>query len=242
MGYEKYLKPTKEAIEELRKYATRTDENMSDESRLELCVYCMLDHDNKSMRNVISEIERHLRYIEYAIRGEVYRDIANRCEKEGELFFCGWEYSRYEPDLEISEHRQMVLKTLSTLAVVVKTPDYFKDQDAFYDKMNDITSEIDAFCDTCVTGTDFEIIGKLAEMGIVDNDDYEDLADEDSGTDDIMDDIDYVYNGSQGVSGVPGIKGCGFNVTTISGCPVNDFSTTMSDPIDFIDDGVNINR
>lgn len=180
MGYEKFLKPTKEAIEELRRYACRRDENLSEQSKLDLCLYCMLDHSDKGTHTVISDIERLLRYIEYSIRGEVFRDTVKRCEKDDELVYCGWEYSRDEPDLDIDEHRQMTLKSLSTFAIVVKTPDYFKEQELFYDKMEDITSEIDAFCDTCVTCTDFEIIGKLAEMGIVDK--YDDCADDNDDT------------------------------------------------------------
>lgn len=242
MGYEKFLKLTKEAIEELRKYATRSNENLSEESKQELCVYCMLDHSKESIRTVMNDISRNLRYIEYAIRSEVYRDVVKRCEDDNnELVFCGWEYSRDEPDLEISEHMPSVLKTLAMLAIVVKTPDYFKDQELFYEKMNDITSEIEGFCDTCVTSTDFEIINKLAEMGIVDNDDYEDLVDENNDSDD-AEDVDYVYNGNQGVSGMPGIKGCGYNVTATSGYDVEPFSSTFPETIGSNDEPININK
>ncbi len=225
MGYEKLLKVTKEAIEELRRYACRRDENLSEQSKLDLCLYCMLDHSDKSTHTIISDIERNLRYIEYSIRSEVFRDTVKRCEKEGELVYCGWDYSSDEPDYEISEHRQRVLKTLSTLALVVKTPDYFKEQELFYDKMEDITSEIDAFCDTCVTCTDFEIIGKLAEMGIVDKKDEDENEDDNCGC---------VYCGDTGGYVTYGdAMGCDCTTTSSDGGTIdNGFISTTTDNVD----------
>ena len=232
MGYEKYLKTNKAAVEELRKYAVRTRENLSEKSVLELCAYCMCDHSGERLGDVIDRIKMYLSSINYSVKGEVYRDLADRCEEEGELVFCGWEYLRSEPDMEVDDHMRMALKHLSVFAVVVKTPDYFQESESFYEKMNDISSEIDAFVETCATCTDFEAIGKLAEIGIVDNDDYEDLLEDDLGTDNgvvNIEDIDYVYNdnGRECVGRTTATPKCdGGFVTTVSDTSKPEFEQT----------------
>ena len=168
MGYEKYFKVNGSVVEELRKYAARSSENLSEMHRNELCVYCMMDHEGESIYSVMQKISGYLQFINYCVKGEVYRDAADTCERDGDISFCGWEYSRDEPDLTENEHVSIALKSLSVLAIVVKTPDYFSESENFYEKQREITSEIDGFCETCVTCADFEIIRKLEELGMKD--------------------------------------------------------------------------
>jgi len=164
MGYSKYFEPTKEAIEEVRKYAYRTNDNVMLKYQTELCVYCMLDHSSESISGVINKILGYLSLLNYAMRGVCYKIVADECEREGNCEFCGWVYSKNTPETTVEDATEYTLQSLVAFAMVVKTPDFFGHSEDFYEKKSEIMSAIEDYCEVCSVCADFEIIGIFDKM------------------------------------------------------------------------------
>ena len=162
MGYEKSFVPTEEAMEELEKNVSRASDAFNS-FKIELKTYCMLDHTKETLSDVISKIRYYLFGLKYDVRSECYKIAVEQYKEHGEVWFCGWEYSHSEPDSDYDEVFDYVLEKLVTLSCVVKTSDWFDESEKFYEKLHEINSAIEYFCDEMTTIINYEIMEKLKD-------------------------------------------------------------------------------
>ena len=76
---------------------------------------------------------------------------------QGELVFCGWEYSHMEePDIE--DTREYVTNQLFIIATMSKPCDYYNDNETFSKKHEDIKGLIEYLRDECEKAVDYAVI------------------------------------------------------------------------------------
>jgi len=171
MGYEKSFTPTEEAVDKLKQNVSKLYDSY-DSFKIELKTYCMLDHSTEKISDVLFKIKYYLTGLKYDVRSECYRISVEQHKEYGYVWFCGWEHSHLAPESDYDEVLDYVLEKLVFLTCVVKTPDWFDDSEKFYEKLNEIDSIIDYFCDEVTTIIDYEIMDMLK--------DYEDKEEEDT--------------------------------------------------------------
>jgi len=162
MGYERSFVPAEEAIEEFRRNVSHLSD-ACDNFKIELKTYCMLDHSEDKMSDVLFKIKYYLNGIRYDTRSECYRIAVEQYEEHGSVWFCGWEHAHEAPDCDYNDVFRYAMEKLVILACVVKTPDWFDESEKFYEKLNEIDSVIEYFCDEVTTVIDYEIMDKLKD-------------------------------------------------------------------------------
>ena len=172
MGYERTFKPTEEAVKNLRNKIIKTD-NRIDDSKLELYLYCMMDHSDDNMRDVIFKIKSLLHEIKYYAVSNEYKYAVDRYDTDSDkmIWWCGWEYSKDEPDNSFDSVMKYCLERLSEMTVLVKTPDWFDDGERYSQKANEINYIIEYFEDSIMEATAYEIFKELKEFDITEKDD-----------------------------------------------------------------------
>ena len=157
MSYYKVFKPTKEAME---KYNVSCSEKLADVNKLKAVVYCMTAGEKDNVCNVYCELESALKGIDLCTKLDVYKRIYDQFNNEGNVWFCGWEYARESP-YDKEEIIKRTIEELAYLKMVVKTPDYFDENEKFIKKKNDIEDILAGFVCTMTECCNFEIIEDL---------------------------------------------------------------------------------
>lgn len=180
MSYYRGFAPPKEMIDKLRQKAKRARSYNSDSTEMELRTYCMLDHSDDKINEVIEKIRLMLNILSYDTISMSYKYAMDRYEEDKyhEVYFCGHEYSHTYPETTIEESYKYVLPKLVTMCCVVKTPDWYEDSEKFYDKEHEIDSLIEYFTEISSLNGDYEIIDMLKEWEVKDSDEYDDLQEE----------------------------------------------------------------
>lgn len=76
---------------------------------------------------------------------------------QGELVFCGWEYSNMEePDIE--DTRTYIINQLFTIATMTKPYDYYENNEMFSNKQEDINGLFEYLRDECEKAVDYAVI------------------------------------------------------------------------------------
>lgn len=117
----------------------------------ELIVYCMQDHTEDGVNNVIKHITWDLKMLVSCIEDleKIWINQRNKSEN-GDIWFCGWEFEQRN-DYKGEENREEAydwiftskVRELALLSMVVKTPDYFDDCEKFFEKMRRIEECLD---------------------------------------------------------------------------------------------------
>ncbi len=173
MSYYRTFSPSEEAIDEIRKHVRRANSYDINHTEIELCTYCMADHDIADVNQVIDHIHFLLRSIAYDMNSVSYQYAVDRYEEDDDktVWFCGWKYAKDEPDTTTNEAIEYALSKLVNLSCVVKTPDWFDDNEKYYDKQREIEDVIEYVKDIAVENGDFEIIGMLKEFELKEDQD-----------------------------------------------------------------------
>lgn len=159
MSFYRVFKPTKEAMEKIPKQFVCDYKDIKES----LMANCMIPTDMLKARK---EIDFNLNYIYSCIQSEVIEDAHKQFEKDGEISYCGWEYNKDYPSISEEDLKELTKRQLSILKSIVRTPDYFEEEDKFYKKLNDITNIIEDFIDSCYSVARFEIIEKLKDFDV----------------------------------------------------------------------------
>ena len=97
----------------------------------------------------------------------------NQFKKENELWYCGWDKARRYCDYEESSVTEHTIEDLMMMTFLIDTKDYFNrdEQDAFYDKYNQVREIMDNYYESIYDWYVFEIItisiivmGKMSVM------------------------------------------------------------------------------
>lgn len=165
MSYYRVFYPPKEIIDKLEQKAIRANSYNSDSTEIELRTYCMLDHSNDKIHDVIEHLRLLLSMLSYDAISMSYKYAVGRYrEDEGNrIEFCGRQYSHACPETSIEESYKYVLPKLVSMCCVVKTPDWYEENEKFYDKQNEIDSLIVYFIDVSSENGNYEIIDMIKE-------------------------------------------------------------------------------
>ena len=173
MSYYKTFLPPEEVIQEMKKKGINTSLHDINDTKIELRTYCMLGHDPSDISNAITHIRYLLGFMKYDIEKRCYRYAVDRYNEDDEhtVWFCGWQYSRSEPENDEESVMKYVLEGLINYTFVVKTPDWFDESEKFSEKLTEIDSLIEYYEDTMSEVYDFKIINELKEYEAKDDED-----------------------------------------------------------------------
>ena len=165
MSYYRIFHPTKEQVEQIEMRAHRSSFYGFRSTDIELTTYCMLDHSQDKISDVISHISMLLTSIKYDCEGTSYRYAVKRYKEDDKetIWFCGREHDERNYDDEFDRTMKYSVEKLTELAYVVKTPDWFDNSEKFYEKKSEIQSTIEYFSDSAALLADFEIMDFLKD-------------------------------------------------------------------------------
>lgn len=179
MSYYKTFKPTKEAME---KYNVSNAMKFGHLNKLQTIVYCMTSDEKDAVYNVYFEFERLLKGLDASIKNDVYENVYKQFEQEGKVWFCGWQYS-HDFDYDKEDGQKYAIEQLTALKMIVKTPDYFDENEKFTKKKNDIEDILIAFEEMATEYWQFEVIKDLEKyIDKFETDDYADDIENNEGT------------------------------------------------------------
>lgn len=174
MGYEIHFKPTKEFVDEKLKkelsFKTKSDEITI--AKTSILIYCLGKDDDT--RKTMQHLNFELRFLYQLVRIEVIQDAIETFNKEGEIWYCGWEYSKCECQWDLDDLTIRDAKQLTVLKLAVDTPNYFDNSERFYEKMNEIDTIVDGYEELCRDIAIYEVMGWLrpfTDKGELDEDD-----------------------------------------------------------------------
>lgn len=179
MSYYAIFKAPKEKVEKL-KYDSRNT-NCLDEgihtTKMDLLLICMQDNTESDSYQLYKKIKFGLDSLKFLVEKQTENSVYNRYidDNDGEFWFCGWQYAGEYTGMELNDAEECVIEKLLLLSKIVKTPDYFEDEDKFLSKINAIISEIDFFIETISTITDFKIMDDFKEYRIGENLDIDEI-------------------------------------------------------------------
>lgn len=113
--------------------------------KLELLAYCMMDHSDKTIKEIICEINTNVKHLFNVLVKRYREEIYDTIKADGQITFSGWEYAEVDEDAEheIDTLSEYVIEELILLATVVKTPNYFDESEMFCEKINSINQLLD---------------------------------------------------------------------------------------------------
>ena len=112
------------------------------EEKLSILLYAMSPLTDQSHEAVIRVAKLSAKYyillLEDLAKHQIYDSIA----KDGEVDFYGW--NRAEPsDIDKQSVLESLIENICFHKYLIPTPDYFEDDEKFYDKRNEIMSRLD---------------------------------------------------------------------------------------------------
>lgn len=166
MGYQRTFKPTEEAVKKLRDKIIKI--NSIDDAKLELYLYCMKDHSDDNMREVIFKIKSLLQEIKYYAVSNEYKYAVDCYDTDSDkmIWWCGWQYSHSQSDDTYESVIRYCTDRLSEMAILTKTPDWYDDNEKYCLKANEINEVIKYFEKTIQEVTAYEIFNELKEFDI----------------------------------------------------------------------------
>lgn len=172
MSYYAVFKPTREAVDEKRKssYFVKDAKKYENECRLEMLVYCMGETDPDSVHKMCVHMQFQMDYLKNLVSAQVWEGAFDTFDTENEIWFCGWTYAKSEPDTTYEELCEYVMHEL-VLLKNVKTPDYFDDNEKYFEKVREIDGKIEYFTDTCRELAIFDVMKHFSEYRVDDEDD-----------------------------------------------------------------------
>lgn len=174
MSYYRIFNPPKETIDKIDEKAKKVKTYDYGDTKTEIKIYCLLDHTNESISNVIN----HLRYLLFSLNYNIsllsYKYAMERYkdDKNHELWFSGRDYANDEPSTTTEELNDDVINRLTAFCFIIKTPNWFDDADNYYKKEEEIDSIIEYFIEVSETNGDYEIINLVKQWEV--QDDYND--------------------------------------------------------------------
>lgn len=176
MGYEVQLKFPKNFEIDKEFKPERTNGvlgfgNISDYENEILC-YTLMGNEDDNLNNTIFQLRLNVITLVSKLEERCKRTICNDIEKDGIWWVRGYNYHSNYSDYDIEEETDRAVRELSILKTVIKTPDFFDDEEKFFEKKREITDIFDRL-DEIVTDV---IYHKFLEHY---REEYEDKGDED---------------------------------------------------------------
>ena len=181
MSYYRTFLPTKEAVDDLRKCIYKSSKYDLSSLKVELRTYCMYDHDISDIRPVMEHIKFLLNSMKFDIMSICHEYAVERYEEDEDktIWYCGWKYSHQECESDEESTMNYAVENLVNLSCVVKTPDWFDENEKFCDKLREVDDIIEYFIDDISYCGDYEVMDKLKEFDITEKEDDEDADNKD---------------------------------------------------------------
>ena len=179
MGYCKKFIPTKEAMQPFAELAKCYNPSISDinADKRALIHYVMKpDSAHQDVRDMEYQLKLcmdilRIKTIE-KVRVETYKRWAS---EEKELTFCGWEWAQEHNDDEDFSRNTYITKLL-ILTNLVRTGDYYDENDRFYAKYGEVENVVDDYEETVRRFATLAIFKELAEFEVPEKNDPQDGA------------------------------------------------------------------
>ena len=197
MGYQITFKPPKEFVDTKLKSVANSGPVISDlkDIRMELLLLCMKPADD-SIYKTTTKLRYLLRSLYGTIRLNAFAEAVSRFEEEGYIWYCGWNFSRDECDWDLEETISNQMEDFIILKELVNTPDWFDDQEKFYEKLNTVKEDISGFEEICEEIAIYEVMDLLREFDVSNKPDPEEVSDESDRVSDKSDESDRVSDES----------------------------------------------
>lgn len=158
MGYSVYYKPPKEEVDKLKNDCDV--ELVYSIDKCEIIKICM-----EPIENVFSfsrNINLYLKSIYKNAQAEAENLAYHQFQEDGEIWFTGWDKAQDSVWDNIDDLCRVNYDSLFIIALV-KTPDYFENEENYYKKYNDICETINTFREECFDFAQHELMEKFKE-------------------------------------------------------------------------------
>jgi len=184
MGYCKKFIPTKEAMKPFAELAKRYNPVFGgiEADKRALVHYVMKPDTNlpQGASNNVRNMEFQIRMQMDMLRDKIVEEVRVAAYKrwapeEKELTFCGWEWAQEQNDDEDYSRNTYITKLL-ILTNLVRTGDYYDENDRFYAKYGEVENVVDDYEETVRRFATLEIFKELAEFEVPEKHDLQDGA------------------------------------------------------------------
>ena len=180
MGYEvHFIGMPAEIMEKYNKKHFSYMDPVNNEYKLAIKVYVLKEAEKET--NILSDVKNGVFNIKLFLAG-LHAEIKQQEEQfaydrwkemNGDLWYCGWEFSK-----DYSEHNEKdvykyVIEKLTLLKFCTETGDYFADKNNFFEKSKEIDEVLEYFEDVMRELKIFEIMNELKEYRIPDDYDWD---------------------------------------------------------------------
>lgn len=154
--------------EKIKKYDIQTSVWGMIRHETELITYC-LKTPTVSTSSIICDLDATLSSWFANISKQVKKEAYDDWKQDGEFTYYGWEYAREADDTK-EELLDRTIEDLTILTAVVQTPDYFDEQEKFYEKWNAIKEKLSFFKEEAITICRHELMEEFKEYKEKDED------------------------------------------------------------------------
>lgn len=183
MGYQITFRPPKEFVDTQLKPKAGSSVMARDirDLKIEIMMYCMKP-DEKAVSNDINRLSYMLRLMYNMIKNDTFAEAVRRFEEDGEIWYCGWNFSHEACEWDLEDSISMQVEDFIILKGLVSTPDWFDEHEKFYEKLNEVKSNISGFEEICEEIAIYEVMDMLREFDISNEpEEIGEISDEDSG-------------------------------------------------------------
>ena len=164
MGYQIVFVPPEEKMKDYETFIKSNFSELLQNQVIELIHYCMKEHTDY-VYIIINQIKTILKSIKIIVFNSEKKSAYERWKEDEnhELWYSGWEFSKpsvFELDKLINDTSE----TLLMYTDIIKTADWYSEEENFYKKWNAIKSEINGFIEIITELAIHEIIDDLKEF------------------------------------------------------------------------------
>ena len=166
MGYQITFKPTKEFVDTQLKSKAATSDMTNDirNYKLEALLFCMRPCEKDNEYKYINRLGYLLRTLYNMVRSNKFLDAINRFDTDGEIWYCGWNYSHDECEWDLDDVIANQIEDMMIFKELVITPDWFDASEKFYEKLNEVKTGIAGFEEICEESAIYEIMNMLRDF------------------------------------------------------------------------------
>ena len=178
MGYQITFRPPKEFVDDQLKPKIKTGDTTRELRDLstEILLFCLKPND-KSYNNM-NHFTYLLQLMYNIIRSETFTEAVRRFESDGDIWYCGWNYSHDECQWDLEDTIARQVEDFMILKEIIATPDWFDEHEKFYEKLNEIKSNISGFKEICEEISIYEVMDMLREFDVSDEPEPDEVSDE----------------------------------------------------------------
>ena len=151
--------------------------NSKDNYKLPLMVYILQESNNdnviKSVKDAAFNIRLNLAGLQADVEQKEEQFAYDRWKEDGELWYCGWQFSKDQSDTTVEDVYDYVVERLTLLKFCVKTNDYFEENSNFGDKLQEVEELLDYFTEQISEIKIYSIMEDLKDYRVDEDDEHD---------------------------------------------------------------------